>query len=113
MAFEFLDGIKALFLERYSEVAATAVAFEMNRTFGTVLSRQMHQYNTCAGQSSEAGACERCAGAGASESNGAAIPGSLGASNGAAIPSNAMPDNHKIEKVRGEIEEVKQVMTLT
>ena len=99
MAFEFLDAIKARFLERYSEVVATAVAFEMNRTFGTVLTSQMHLHNTGAGQRPEAGASER--GAGASASNG----------NGAASASNAMADNHKIEKVRGEIEEVKQVMT--
>ena len=97
MAFEFLDGIKAHFLERYSEVVATAVAFEMNRTFGTVLTSQMHLHNTGAGLRLEAGASER--GAGAS------------ASNGAASASTAMGEKQKIEKVRGEIEEVKQVMT--
>jgi hypothetical protein len=95
VAFEFLDCIKTHFLERYSEVVATAVAFEMNRTFGTVLTSQMHLHNTGAGLRLEAGAGER--GAGAS------------ASNGAASASTAMGEKQKIEKVRGE--EVKQVMT--
>ena len=36
IAFSFLEDIKAKFDEKYSEIVNTAVAYEMNKTFGKV-----------------------------------------------------------------------------
>eukprot|EP00802_Teleaulax_amphioxeia_P017273 Tamp_17424.p1 GENE.Tamp_17424~~Tamp_17424.p1 ORF type:complete len:199 (-),score=49.70 Tamp_17424:514-1110(-) len=87
-AFYFLDTIKTQFFERYSDVVATAVAFEMNKTFASVLTQQMDAFNAGPGPRAEAGARDS---------------GLEGRTGGAGAD--------KIEKVRGEIEEVKQVMT--
>ena len=67
---------------------ATAVAFEMNKTFASVLTQQMDAFNAGPGPRAEAGARDS---------------GLEGRTGGAGAD--------KIEKVRGEIEEVKQVMT--
>ncbi|EKX36902.1 vesicle-associated membrane protein 7A [Guillardia theta CCMP2712] len=68
IAFAFLEDIKQQFEEKYSDILGTAVAYEMNKTFGKVLSEKMEFYN-----------------------------------------SN--PEADHIRKVKGEIEEVKQVMS--
>lgn len=107
VAFDFLHVIKAHFLERYSQVVTTAVAFEMNRTFATVLTSQMHLHNTAAGGEGAIPGDGTRGAAGARNGNGSG-PARHAAGNGA--EDSAAADNQKIEKVRGEIEEVKQVM---
>mmetsp|Transcript_42458 Transcript_42458/g.85432 ORF Transcript_42458/g.85432 Transcript_42458/m.85432 type:complete len:220 (-) Transcript_42458:69-728(-) len=67
IAYAFLEDIKAKFDEKYSDVVNTAVAYEMNKTFGKVLVERMEFYN-----------------------------------------SN--PEADKVRKVRGEVDEVRQVM---
>mmetsp|Transcript_1684 Transcript_1684/g.2724 ORF Transcript_1684/g.2724 Transcript_1684/m.2724 type:complete len:217 (+) Transcript_1684:87-737(+) len=70
VAFVFLEDIKERFEDKYSEVVATAVAYEMNKTFTKVLQERMEFYNE-------------------------------------------NPEADKIRKVKGQVEEVKQVMTDT
>jgi len=67
IAFAFLEDIKAKFDEKYSEIVNTAVAYEMNKTFGKVLVERMEYYNNS-------------------------------------------PEADKVRKVRGEVDEVRQVM---
>lgn len=86
VAFGFLEDLKSEFDQRYSEIVATAVAFEMNKTFAKVLTDKMDFFN------------QRAAEVGA---------GGVGAGEDKEVDGGG----DKIKKVRGEIEEVKQVMT--
>jgi len=96
VAFAFLAHIKQDFEERYADIFTTAVAFEMNKTFHKVLNQQMGRFSS------------RGAGIEEGEDDKEEAAGAAAASVRASASECA---KSKVDKVRAEVDEVKQVMT--